>query len=87
MVDCLSTVASYNDSYSIRSQYNMLIKVKLLKKDDAKGKSRHRRLKERSKEIYTAISTAFEDDDFTKDVFSYILKKRYGVDIYFDKVK
>ena len=89
-VDFLSIVASSNNSNNcVTSQYNMLLKVAKPRKskEDSKPSSQRRYIREKSKEIHYVLTAAIPNYDTRKDILSYILKKKFNADIYFDKVK
>ena len=89
-IDFLSDLASSSDSEnSITSRYNMLIKVRKPRKikENAKRRCRRKYIRLKGKEMYNAICATVPNSDMQKDVLSYILKKNYGADIYYDKVK
>ena len=94
LVDCavnfLSIVASSSNSNNcVTGKYNMLIKVAKPKKlkDDSKPSSQRRYIRNKSKEMCSVLSAAIPNSDLRKDVLSYILKRNYSADVYFDEVK
>ena len=52
-----------------------------------KRRNRRDKVKLRGNEVYDVLCTTILDIDLRKDVLSYILKGKFGADIYFDKVK
>jgi hypothetical protein len=67
----------------------MLIKVKKPRKLKENTKPRWRRqyIRNKGKEIYNVLCAAIPKSDIRKDVLSFILKRNYSADIYFDEVK